>query len=182
MAARCVQQMPQRAKSRLSGPKKRRGVHLSAAPAAADSDDAAPDGTLRGCIAEPDNAATLEPAVSSRRFAAARLENYAMLGWAHNYERLFLLEAEANSAHEYVGEYVSNYRQRQIAAGGTTAARAVDRSSMRISHDFERLRRERCMHHIPFSQVVKGASMLVDQVLPILFRMLVCSCSQFVLC
>ena len=151
--------MPQRAKSRLSAPKKRRIVRLAdlAAPICAESDDSLP-------ATDQVPAAFAEPVSQPRRFAEARLENYAMLGWSNNYRRLFQLEAAANRAHEHVGDYMSTYRLRQLKAGGAAAERALDKSTIRISHDYERLNRERCMHYIPFSQVVKGASMLVDQV------------------
>ena len=46
--------------------------------------------------------------------------------------------------------------------GGDENARR--RSVKRVSADLERLRRERNMHYIPFSQAVKGAVFLIDQV------------------
>ena len=140
--------MPQRPKSHLSAPKKRRGAHLSNAsvPDRRDSDDNPPvqaDAAL-------DEGEPHAHDINSRRFAENRLELYAMLGWSHCYARLFQLEAQANGAHEAVGEYMSTYRQRQLRAGGAAAARVLDDSAVRISHDFERLARERCMHYIPF--------------------------------
>ena len=152
--------MPQRAKSHLSAPKKRRAAHLS--------DAAAPDRRRSGGLpaqADPalDEGEPHAHDINSRRFAEDRLELYAMLGWSHCYARLFQLEAQANGAHEAVGEYMSTYRERQLRAGGAAAARVLDDSAVRISHDFERMARERCMHYIPFSQAVKAVSMLVDQ-------------------
>ena len=177
--------MPQRRKSKLSRPKKRRATGLTHVDARRDNalslSSGCSDNAAVGSRA-PASQGSVEEESRSRHYAAARLRNYALMAWSHNYKRLFEIEAAANGAHEAVSEYVSTYRQRQIRKGGAMAEEAVQRSAVRISHDYERLARERCMHHIPFSQVVKGASMLVDQVLPILFRMLVCSCSQFVLC
>ena len=154
--------MPQRSKSKLSAPKKRRAAHLSGA--------AAPDRRGSGGLPAQADPYVEPPALTpdaaskgSRRFAADRLELYALLAWSHNYARLFKLEAEANGAHEAVGEYMSTYRQRQLRAGGAAAAQSLDDSAVRVSHDFERLARERCMHYIPFSQAVKAVSMLVDQ-------------------
>ena len=94
--------MPQRSKSRLSIPKKRRRRHVSApdeAPCEGVESDAS-------AAAVPAAEAHVDDEQHGRRFAAARMEAYALMAWSNNYARLFRLEAEANGAHEAVGEYM----------------------------------------------------------------------------
>ena len=129
--------MPMTAKSRLSGPKKRRKAGASTALALVGPNKAVPD------IADVDD---------GRRLSAdARLCLYATLAWMHDYLPMLKKEAEENGAVDAVREHMSRHRAQQLKSATNDAA--FWQSALRISNDFERLKREKCIHYISFSQV-----------------------------
>ena len=141
--------MPQRAKSHLGRPvrRSRQPAHLIAHAVHATAQDAG---------MEP------EPEKRVRDYAEARLELYARLAWLHEYSVVYELEAQNNGAAAAVEHHQSNYRRLQMGAGNDDARK---QSMLRISQDYERLLREKDVHYIPFSQAIKSAVWVVDQVL-----------------
>ena len=93
--------------------------------------------------------------------AESRLEFYARLAWLPEYSSVYEFEAKINGATGKVDEFASSYRQRQLVAGSDGTR---EKSEHRISQDLERVLREQDMHYIPFSQAIKSAIYMVDQV------------------
>ena len=134
--------MPVKAKSRLSGPTKRRKTGASTALALVGPNKAVPD------VHEPESVEQTE----GRSFSAdARLYLYATLAWMHDYLPILKKEAEENGAVDAVHAHMSRYRAEQLKSAPYSAA--FWESALRISNDFERLRREKNIKYISFSQV-----------------------------
>ena len=95
------------------------------------------------------------------KYAEARLEFYAKLAWLPDYTDVYLMEAEINGAHADVEEHCSEYRRLQVAAGDDDARR---KSMLRISQDKERQLREQDRRYVGFSQAIKSAMFVIDQV------------------
>ena len=91
----------------------------------------------------------------------ARLELYARLAWMPEYSAVYELEAEINGAAAAVEHYLSDHRRQQMSAGNENVRM---QSMLRISQDHERLMRERSRHYVPFSQAIKAANWVIDQV------------------
>ena len=108
--------------------------------------------------------AVAEELPPSRVYAAERMSLYGRLAWLSDYTQIFKVEAAINGAAASIGSFMSSWRARRLKLGGSTAAREQERSEARVSQDYERLARERSVHHVPFSQAVKAVSWLVDQV------------------
>lgn len=122
--------MPIRAKARLSGPRKRR--------------------TVKASIGEP---AALQPSDAVQGFnAEARITLYAQLAWLNDYTPLLQQEAIENGAADAVSSNLSGYRAQQMRKSSRADA-VFWQSALRISKDYERLKRERNVHYISFSQV-----------------------------
>ena len=137
--------MPLKAKSRLTGPKRRRIARASNPEAPSGAGIAVPG------IADADE--DMEE-THGRVSAAARLELFATLAWSTDYLSVLKVEAEENGAITAVPEHVSHYRQRQLQKSASRDT-AFWKSALRISRDNERLRRERNVHYISFSQVLR---------------------------
>ena len=118
-----------RAKSRLSGPKKRR--------------------TDRASTAEQVQLCEEPPSYDFK--SDHRLTLFAILAWGHDYTPILKREAEENGAVDAVLGNASSYRQRSLQHGKQGAA--FWQSALRISRDHERLKREKNIHYISFSQV-----------------------------
>ena len=67
------------------------------------------------------------------------MEFYARLAWAHDYRPIFKVAAELNNAESVMLHHQSDYRRRQIGAGGEVAEEAHLRALLRVSSDVERL-------------------------------------------
>ena len=128
--------MPQRAKPRLSGPKRRCKNRASTAEPAA-----------------PNEAPAVHAAMQGLTFnAEARLILFAQLAWLDDYIPVLQAEAEENGAVDAVAISLSGYRARQLRKSPRADA-AFWQSALRISRDRERLKREKNVHYLSFSQV-----------------------------
>ena len=94
------------------------------------------------------------------KWAEARLDFFARLAWLPDYTEVYLLEAEMNGAAAAAEQHRSEHRRRQVAAGKDDAHQ---KSVLRISQDFERLKREKDRRYVGFSQAIKSAMYVVDQ-------------------
>ena len=134
--------MPLKAKQRLHVPKRRRTIRASSAEGLADPDEAVPD------VAKVDED---QEDTEGRMSALARLELFAVLAWSSDYMPVLKMEAKENGAVDAVPEHLSSYRHRQLQKSASCDA-TFWKSALRISVDYERLKREHNMHYIAFSQ------------------------------
>ena len=137
--------MPLKAKPRLTGPKRRRTATASS-----------PEAPSGAGIAVPGIADANEDMEEThgRMSAAARIELFATLAWSTDYLNVLKVEAEDNGAVAAVPEHVSHNRQRLLQQSASRDT-AFWKSALRISRDYERMRRERDVHYISFSQVLR---------------------------
>jgi hypothetical protein len=150
--------MPKKVRAKI-GRQPRRRSSAAVGPGGQEAETLPPDEEAETRAWESAAGVPVEEHTEAR--AAARLRAYAVLAWEDDYEPMFMLEAELNGAVAEAERYESSYRARQVRGGDENARR---RSVKRISADLERLRRERNVHYVPFSQAVKGAVFLIDQV------------------
>ena len=147
--------MPQKAKSRIGRPTRRTQDKSLFIPLVHSAAEAQP---LEEPLEEP-----LWGGLGRGEYAEARMRLYAELAWLTDYTSVLNLEAEMNGAAMGAEEHMSGYRRREIqrSAGGEEVHWKAIR---RVSHDHERLLREKNVHYVPFSQAVLSVSYLVDQV------------------
>ena len=114
----------------------------------------------------PKEEASDEQEKNARRYAEERFRLYARIAWmpAEDIRKILLnCEAMSNGAWEAVDEHASGYRLRQMSLDGPAAVRAREDAALRISGDFERLRREKDVHYMPLSQALKSVKLLCHQ-------------------
>ena len=147
--------MPQKAKSRIGRPTRRTQDKSLFIPLVHSAAEAQP---LEEPLEEP-----LWGGLGRGEYAEARMRLYAELAWLTDYTSVLNLEAEMNGAAMGAEEHMSGYRRREMqrSAGGEEVHWKAIR---RVSHDHERLLREKNVHYVPFSQAVLSVSYLVDQV------------------
>ena len=80
----------------------------------------------------------------------AQLKLWSLLAWAPAYRPLLLAEAEAIGARDRALLLLSDYRRRQLQAGGLEAQSALEDAMLRVAADIRRELRERNKFYVPF--------------------------------